>query len=341
MILRMPSYCRDFRCLAGACSDSCCIGWEIDIDDKTADYYMSLSGDFGERLRSSISSGDCYSFILDNERCPFLNKDNLCDIILNLGEDKLCHICNEHPRYYEWFDGVVEGGVGLCCEEAARLILEKGGEGGYCEKHLPDEKPDDYDKDLFSFLYEARETIIEILRKGSSLKDDVREILGFVNAVQSCIDNGETGVLPDIYPYDYTECTADIWYMMRIFRNLEPIDERWKPYIDRLEGEAKAGCYTEQQEKYIRNTGIYFIWRYFLKGVFDEEILSKAKLAVISMAMAGLMFGSEKSDELRQCAILAKNYSKEIEYSEENLEALYDMTYTEKVFKDESLIAFF
>ncbi|MBQ8904241.1 MAG: flagellin lysine-N-methylase, partial [Oscillospiraceae bacterium] len=92
MILRMPSYCRDFRCSAGECSDSCCIGWEIDIDDKTAGYYMDVKGEFGEKLRNNIQKGSPCSFILQNERCPFLNENNLCEIILNIGEDKLCHI---------------------------------------------------------------------------------------------------------------------------------------------------------------------------------------------------------------------------------------------------------
>lgn len=34
MKLRKPDYYDRFRCIAGACKDSCCIGWEIDIDEK-------------------------------------------------------------------------------------------------------------------------------------------------------------------------------------------------------------------------------------------------------------------------------------------------------------------
>lgn len=341
MILRMPEYCRSFRCSAGECSDSCCIGWEIDIDEKTADYYMSVDGEFGERLKKGISAGDCYSFILDNERCPFLNDRNLCDIILSLGEDKLCHICSEHPRYYEWFEGVKEGGVGLCCEEAAKLILARGGEDGYYETEIPCEDCDEYDDELYRFLCEVRERMMDILREETSLRKSVERLLSYASLIQECMDNGETGEIPKVPSAAIADGKADIPHMLNIFRGLEPIDEKWKPYIDRLEEKASVAVHKEEHTKYIRNIGIYFIWRYFLKGVYDEEILSKVKLAVISMAMAGLMFGAEEDAGMYRCAVLAKDYSKEIEYSEENLEALYDMTYTEQVFFNESLAAFF
>ncbi len=342
MLLRMPDYCRDFRCTAGDCSDSCCIGWEIDIDEKTADYYLKLEGSFGDRLRNGIAVDDCYSFILKEERCPFLNDRNLCDIILNIGEDKLCHICAEHPRYYEWFNGVKEGGVGMSCEAAAELILEKGGDSGYLEKEIPDEPADEYDGQLYNFLCEARERISGFLRgDDKSLKEAVSALLRYSEILQECIDNGEIDKVPVIAGYAYAETVCDRDGMLRIFGGLEPIDEKWKPYTESLKSAEKSCSVTASQEKYIRNIGIYFVWRYFMKGVFDEEILSKLKLAVISMAMARLMFRHADSDDLKACTLLAKNYSKEVEYSEENLEALYDMTYTEQVFSAESLVQFF
>ena len=49
-----PSYYPEFRCIAGACRHSCCIGWEIDIDPLTADFYKSAKGTFGNRLQDNI-----------------------------------------------------------------------------------------------------------------------------------------------------------------------------------------------------------------------------------------------------------------------------------------------
>ena len=49
-----PNFYDRFRCTASACSDTCCAGWEIDIDPDTKAYYETLEGEFGERLREQI-----------------------------------------------------------------------------------------------------------------------------------------------------------------------------------------------------------------------------------------------------------------------------------------------
>lgn len=343
MLLRMPEYCRDFKCLAGACSDSCCIGWEIDIDEKTAEYYMSVTGEFGEKLRSNIQKDDVYSFILKNERCPFLNEENLCEIILRMGEDKLCHICDNHPRYYEWFKGVKEGGTGLCCEESARLILENGSADGYYEVEVSDEESEEYDEGLYNFLFGARERILALLREENvSLLRVVSSILDYADSIQDIIDNECYSEASEIIVKTVNVTgSPDIEAMLDIFYKLEPIDESWKPFIEMIKARANGLVLNlERYEKYLRNIGIYFIWRYFMKGVFDGEIISKVRLSVISMALLSVIFCAEKA-EFEECIILAKNYSKEAEYSEENLETIFDMTYSEKVFSADGLKNFF
>lgn len=50
MTVTVPSYYKDFKCIANKCRHSCCIGWEIDIDDETFDFYKSVKGDFGKNL---------------------------------------------------------------------------------------------------------------------------------------------------------------------------------------------------------------------------------------------------------------------------------------------------
>ena len=56
----------------------------------------------------------------------------------------------------------------------------------------------------------------------------------------------------------------------------------------------------------------------------------------VSIAMIKLMYleaeFSEEMPDAEKCSMLAKNYSKEIEYSEENLEKIYDMTYDNPAF---------
>ncbi|MBR3971610.1 MAG: flagellin lysine-N-methylase, partial [Ruminococcus sp.] len=122
-----PDYYKDFKCIADKCTHNCCIGWEIEIDPDTEEFYKSYKGNLSERLHKDICrEEDTSHFILkENDRCPFLNSRNLCDIIIEAGEEHLCTICREHPRFHNELPKRTESGLGMCCEECARLILTK------------------------------------------------------------------------------------------------------------------------------------------------------------------------------------------------------------------------
>ena len=127
-----PDFYDDFRCIASACRHSCCAGWEIDIDEDTADYYAELSGAIGGELRAHISAEPEPHFVMTEDgRCPFLCGDGLCRLILTLGEDALCDICAEHPRFYNFTGGREESGLGLCCEEVVRLLYSSDAPIGF------------------------------------------------------------------------------------------------------------------------------------------------------------------------------------------------------------------
>ncbi len=120
-----PKLLNDFKCIADECSDTCCAGWEIYADSDTADYYSIIPGENGDFVRSRLTQCDDGVLLCrEGERCPFLREDNLCELIIRLGEDSLCDICREHPRFYSGTDNLTEIGVGLCCPEATRLWLE-------------------------------------------------------------------------------------------------------------------------------------------------------------------------------------------------------------------------
>ena len=124
MNIYAPAYYNKFKCAAGKCCHTCCAGWEIDIDETALEKYGGLSGEFGEKLRGSIDRADVPHFRLEEgEKCPFLNSAGLCDIIINLGEEYLCDICRDHPRFRNFWSDRIEIGLGLACESACRLIL--------------------------------------------------------------------------------------------------------------------------------------------------------------------------------------------------------------------------
>ena len=87
----------EFRCIAEKCPDSCCKGWIVDVDDASADYYRSLEGPLGDRLRQVLKTEDGASFMeLENDRCPMWREDKLCRIQAQLGHDALCKVCREY-----------------------------------------------------------------------------------------------------------------------------------------------------------------------------------------------------------------------------------------------------
>ena len=167
-----PSFFDQFKCIGSACTDTCCAGWEIEVDETTAEGYLTEKGEFGDRLRREIGSepGE-YFFKLQNNRCPFLNKENLCDIFINLGEDRLCDICREHPRFYNWFGDYTEVGLGLCCEEAERLLFSDSKPLTFVEEVTQDED-DELSEEMW---HEAEDETEDVCQFVSEEQDDSDE----------------------------------------------------------------------------------------------------------------------------------------------------------------------
>ena len=167
-----PSFFDQFKCIGSACTDTCCAGWEIEVDETTAEGYLTEKGEFGDRLRREIGSepGE-YFFKLQNNRCPFLNKENLCDIFINLGEDRLCDICREHPRFYNWFGDYTEVGLGLCCEEAERLLFSDSKPLTFVEEVTQDED-DELSEEMW---HEAEDETEDVCQSVSEEQDDSDE----------------------------------------------------------------------------------------------------------------------------------------------------------------------
>lgn len=334
MIYRTPDHCRDFRCIADKCRDSCCKGWEIDIDRDTAEYYQSIDGKFGERLRKNIRDG-CF-VLTDDERCPFLNEQGLCDIYIELGKENLCRICSDHPRYFEWFGSVKEGGVGLCCEAAAALILSRP--FALCETEVPDEEASgDYDEELFALLLHAREDIFSVLQNEDiPLCAALCTMLDIADETQNCID------LPPLEQLPCTDTGAALQEVFNCFAQLEPIDGNWLPYITNCANNLNnAAKFNPEHEVYLRRIALYLVFRYLLKSVYDGEVLGYAKFAAVSVIVISRLFRCKSAESgdcsFSDCAEIAKNYSKETEYCEENMAELLERFSAEPFFSIDTL----
>ena len=136
MLKIYPTFFPAFQCKAYRCRHTCCQKWEIDIDEETEKKYRSTPGPLGEELKEWMKTGDegltCFRM---NEKgyCHFLTEKGLCRLVLERGDDFLCQICHDHPRFYKFPYDVDRGeeimlcGTGLACEKTVeQLLAEKG-----------------------------------------------------------------------------------------------------------------------------------------------------------------------------------------------------------------------
>lgn len=321
MLFRRPCYYDDFTCKAQSCSDNCCIGWEICIDEETAEKYRHHGGDFGKRLSENISFCQEPSFILKGERCPFLNENNLCDIIINMGDSSLCQICRDHPRYFEWYGNTKEGGIGLSCEEGARLILTENCYADYFESETDEEPDEDYNDELFQFLFSLREKIYDILNDSSF------SIEGRLCEIACLAENAErifNGITPksELASFSFN---GELKKALPLLEKTEPIDKSWQKEFFRLLENADALDLTpdKTQAEYLERLFAYFVWRYFLKSLFDGEISKKISFALFSVTVIFALYKNSEEqsfDSLLKSAVL---YSKQMEYSQENLDLFF------------------
>ena len=124
-----PEYYSKFKCIASRCPDSCCIGWQICLDEKTAQRYLtSDSLSISAVAKQCMRGGKNSRYLsLVKGRCPYLDENNLCNVIKEKGEDFLCEVCYNHPRFDNEIDGVMIKYLSLSCPEASRLFCEECG----------------------------------------------------------------------------------------------------------------------------------------------------------------------------------------------------------------------
>lgn len=203
MKIRTPQYYSKFKCIAGACTDTCCAGWDVDVDADSYKYYKTVKGQFGKRLKSVMvpsDDGGC-TFTLNNGRCPFLNNRNLCDLYTELGEDRLCDTCAEFPRFINEYGSVREIGIAPSCITAGEIIFNYKDKLEFVVNE--DDKPvsmyNDIDPMLYMGLITARNTAYKIAQdRDLKIEDRLMLLLDFSKKLQIKIDNDRTDLIVGI-----------------------------------------------------------------------------------------------------------------------------------------------
>ncbi len=284
-----PNYYDRFECIADKCKHNCCIGWEIDIDDESMRKYKKAEGVTAKKLNECILSDPCPHFVLTkDERCPFLDDRNLCEIITNMGEDFLCQICADHPRFVNCSDTREEIGIGMCCEEAARIIVTNK------EKvEIVGAKADEDDA-----VYNMRDKIISSLQdRTKSIDERIEEVLEFADIEMPKLNLKEE------------------------FSKLERLDEKWSDRLEKLDCELKERRKNWDTE--FEQIAVYFVYRHFAEGMFDMMFKGRLLFAFLSLEVIREIFERSEEDE-EELIDICRMYSAEVEYSEENTRMLIE-----------------
>ena len=218
MKITTPFYYKDFKCIAGACTDTCCAGWDVDVDEASYKYYKSVKGSFGKRLKSVMvksEEGGC-TFTLNNGRCPFLNDENLCDLYIALGEENLCDTCAEFPRFINEYGNTREIGIAPSCITAGEIIFNYKDKLVF-ETTENDEFPKTYnDIDPLTYiqLTSARKMAYSIVQnRAYTINDRCVLLLEFAKKIQKHLDNERDELIVNVVnafkDMDYQQSVLD------------------------------------------------------------------------------------------------------------------------------------
>lgn len=112
-----------FKCIADKCEFTCCKGWEINIDNSTYNKWKSENLDYLLEKVEVKDKKEVYFINKENhEDCPFLDKQGLCDIVKNHGEEYLSLTCHTFPRIENVFDDRRELSLSCSCKEVVEII---------------------------------------------------------------------------------------------------------------------------------------------------------------------------------------------------------------------------
>lgn len=302
------NYYSNFKCIADKCKHTCCAGWIMNIDAKSLNSYKKDSSAFAKRLNDGI---DFEKSVFKRNRkgqCAFLNKDGLCDIIINLGEKSLCQVCSDHPRFRSFFSDRIEMGLGFSCEQATKVILT------YPNKIEPilindsgKEKPLDFNQqNILAF----RQKVFDIIQDRSHKIDDR------INAVlKECRAQ---------------ICEKDFIKVINRFYNLERLNKSWSKRLDGVRKISFNKTTDEGLSLYAEQFLVNSIYRHLSSAEDTLWVRARTIMVIVSWWLIKAIFDVEKggaNDHLEVLCDVVREYSAEVEYSQENAEKLYNFAY--------------
>ena len=298
MKLYAPKYYKDFRCIADKCKHSCCIGWEIDVDPDSYEKYKKLDEGYARAIKASIDTVPAPHFRLDEkERCPHLDQNGLCRIISELGEEYLCEICREHPRFYNFTPRGAELGIGMACEEACRMILSSD----FSEFEAIGEIEGETEEYYFDPLGKRQE-IFNILSDAA---------LAHSQKLQS---------IARLFELEALQIEEEA--LKKLLGSLEYLNQEDKSLICDYSSETPL---KKELEKPLERALGYFVYRHCSSAKCQDDFRCALGFSLFCYSSLRSLCHKNKVKTKEDLIPLARMLSEELEYSEDNTYAISDM----------------
>ncbi|MBR2498769.1 MAG: flagellin lysine-N-methylase [Clostridia bacterium] len=300
------NYYPKFKCLAEKCKHTCCAGWEMNIDKRTLDAYKSDTSKFSASLKKGVNfKKSCFK---SNKvgRCAFLNSDGLCEIIINLGENSLCQVCRDHPRFRSFFLDRVEMGLGFCCEQATKIILS------FDDKIEPMLMGDNGEHIELDF---NQKNVIEFRQKALEILQDRK--ISINNRIESLLKLSNANVLEK----DYNK-------ILKKFLTFERLDKNWTKRLKGIRKKPFNISIDESLSLYCEQFLVNELYRHLSDAEDTLWVRARAIASVFSWWIIKTIIENEKeSDCFSTIVDVVRAYSAEVEYSQKNLDKLFFFAY--------------
>ena len=143
--------------------------------------------------------------------------------------------------------------------------------------------------------------------------------LDYTAQLQERINIDDYECEPDFKPTDCRNRHISAAEYIEFIKGLEVLNPHWTDMLNKAyEAETTSPAH-DADEVVCEQLMVYFVFRYFLKGAFDCDPLSKMKFAAVSVMTVIAL-----ENALGDFAECARMYSIEIEHDEDNIEAIYD-----------------
>ena len=333
MIVTKPDYYDRFACIAGACPDTCCAHWQVVIDPESLEFYHSLRGEPGDRIRGAIVTADgepC--FRLRDGKCALLTPEGLCPIQRDFGHARLCAICRSFPRFTTEIGMRRELGLSLSCPEAARLILCAEEPLTLCTEQTDEPMTDlhELSPELILALRELRARALEIARDRAlpfsrrcirllRLCDPAARLASVHRdgALQAAIAEGIARADDPAAPASAGGAAHFFRALRDALEALEVLQPEFQAQLLRALDAPAEGRWPEPETLW-EQLLCYGIYKYVPRAAFDRAIWPAAVFCVTLPLLLRQLLNAGGQDVLR----LAWQLSRELEHSEENMAAL-------------------